>query len=152
VYQKVKKFLKWVSQYFTLVYVCKNGKLQQNLLNEINPLVFIDNICDFLYFNIYQTAHKQQQRSYYIGSNIALKTMLKFLNEIYDGQPEVFSKLEIVQILIQKVCHLAYGHEIPKKVAANRALHIIIEELPVEALKKHCFIFLESLFFVLGNS
>lgn len=35
---------------------------------------------------------------------------------------EVFNELEFLKILIQKICHLAYGQDLPKKVAANIAL------------------------------
>ena len=49
---KVKRFFKWVTQYFTMIFICKNGKLKHNLINEITPLVFLENICDFLYYNM----------------------------------------------------------------------------------------------------
>ena len=50
--EKIKKFFNWVTQYFTLIYICKNGKLNECLANEINPLIFIDDLCEFLYFNV----------------------------------------------------------------------------------------------------
>jgi len=79
--------MKWVAKYFTLIYICKNGQLQnQNQLDEINPVLFIEYICEFLYFNILQGSIKQKSkafRSYYKGSSIAIKTMLRLLTTIY---------------------------------------------------------------------
>ena len=31
IHQKVKKFFHWVTQYFTFLFICKNGKLKENL-------------------------------------------------------------------------------------------------------------------------
>jgi hypothetical protein len=54
------------------------------------------------------------------------------VKEIYGPDDEtIFQSLEFIQILIQKICHLAYGNDLPKKVAANLALQILIQELPV---------------------
>jgi hypothetical protein len=35
------RFMKWVSKYFTLIYIVKNGKLTHTDEDEINPLLFI---------------------------------------------------------------------------------------------------------------
>ena len=50
--QKVLKFMKWVTQYFTLLYVCKNGKLMQSREDEVNPLKFLETISAFLLYNL----------------------------------------------------------------------------------------------------
>lgn len=60
VHQKVKKFFSWITQYFTLICICKNGKLKENLPTEISPLIFFDNICEFLYSSIIQSSPKNQ--------------------------------------------------------------------------------------------
>lgn len=134
IHSKVKKFFKWVTQYFTLIYISKNGKLKENLQNEISPLSFFDNVCEFLYFNVLQNSPKVQQRSYLKGSIRAIKIMIRTVKQIYGpGEQEIneaFEKLEFVQLLIQKVCHIAYGQDQPNKVAMNIALQIIIKELP----------------------
>lgn len=47
----------WVTKYFTLIYICKNGTLTQpNEFDEINPLLFIEYIVEFLYFNVSQNS------------------------------------------------------------------------------------------------
>ena len=53
--------------------------------------------------------------------------MIRMVNQIYanegpDRIGDIYDKLEFIQILIQKICHLAYGQDLPKKVAANIAL------------------------------
>eukprot|EP00347_Sterkiella_histriomuscorum_P010775 403374964 len=150
VHGKVKKFFKWVTQYFTLIYICKNGKLRENLVNEISPLVFMENICDFLYFNLVQGMPKSQNRSYHKGSITALKTMIRMIKDFYgEEDDQIYENLEFIQYLIQKICHLAYGHDMPKKVAANRALQIIIQELPRRTIKYHWQTLVDSVFHVL---
>ena len=47
------KFMEWVTKYFTLIYICKNGSLTQPCqIDEINPLLFIEYVVEFLYFNV----------------------------------------------------------------------------------------------------
>lgn len=65
---------------------------------------------------------------------------------------EIYENLEFVQILINKICHLAYGQDLPKKVAANIALQIIIKELPARTIRFHYVSFLDSLFHILNTS
>ncbi len=101
--------------------------MKHNLINEISSLVFIENICDFLYYNMLQSVQNtQSQRSYFKGSIIAIKTMIRMVNKIYETEGDrigdIYDKLEFIQILIKKICHLAYGSDLPKKVAANIAL------------------------------
>ena len=54
--------------------------------------------------------------------------MLRLLNELYGDEPEIFNRLEIIQLLIKKVCY--QGHELPKNLAVNIAIRILIEYLP----------------------
>jgi len=56
--------------------------------------------------------------------------MLKLLNQLFGDTPEVLSNLEIVGILIKKICHLAYEPDIRKKLALTFALLTVIRELP----------------------
>lgn len=61
-----------------------------------------------MYYNINQgLTHKQNKniRPYYKGSSFAIKTMLRLLTQLYQDQTDAFDNLEIVPILIQKVCN-----------------------------------------------
>jgi hypothetical protein len=86
-----KNFMKWVAQYFTLIYICKNKTLttQPVQMDEINSLLFLDYICEFLYYNINQGLVQAKQsnnksvRPYYKGSSVAIKTMLRLLKTLY---------------------------------------------------------------------
>ena len=57
--------------------------------------------------------------------------MLQLLNDLFGDQPDVLSNLEIVGILIRKVCHLAYEQDLRKKLAVTFALPTVINELPI---------------------
>ena len=56
--------------------------------------------------------------------------MLKLLNQLFGDTPEILSNLEIVGILIKKICHLAFEPDIRKKLALTFALPRVIRELP----------------------
>lgn len=87
IHKKVKKFFNWITQYFTLVCICKNGKLKENLPTEISPMIFFDNICEFLYFNVMQPQPKSTHRSYLKGSIRAIKNILRTVKAVY-GEDE----------------------------------------------------------------
>ena len=50
--QKAMEFMKWVTQYFTLLYVCKNGRNTVSKDDEVNPLKFLETISAFLLYNL----------------------------------------------------------------------------------------------------
>lgn len=153
-----KKFMKWVTQYFTLIYICKNDTLgQQNQVDEINPLLFLDYIVEFLYYNINQgfiqstkQSGNKSMRPYYKGSSYAIKTMLKLLTKLYEDQPDAFDQLEIIPILIQKIC--SQVEELPKNLAVNIAIQILIQYLPKRTMKQNCHLILKTLFNILTQS
>ena len=41
-----------MTQYFTLIYIVKNEQLTSTMVDEINPLVFVDMIVELLYHYI----------------------------------------------------------------------------------------------------
>ena len=96
--------MKWVTRYFTLIYICKNGNLQSTMVDEINPILFIDYIDQFLYYNIQTQMYSTPDRPYFKGSIVAIKTMLRMLKKLYGDTPEVFNNLEIIPLLIKKIC------------------------------------------------
>jgi len=56
--QKHIRFMKWVSKYFTLIYIVRNGKLMHTEADEINPLLFIELLnYFFFYINLHYTSN-----------------------------------------------------------------------------------------------
>ncbi len=82
--------------------------------------------------------------------------MIRTVREIYgpdeESITEAFDNLEFIQVLIQKLCHIAYGQDLPNKVAMNIALQILIQELPSITIKNNWSSFLDALFHVLSIS
>ena len=79
--------------------------------------------------------------------------MIETVRSIYGDGPDgdkVFENLEFIQILIQKLCHIAYGTDLPNKVAMNIALRIVIEDLPEGTIRANYSSFLDALFHVLN--
>lgn len=143
--EEVLKFMKWVTQYFTLLYVCKDGCLQQSREDEVNPLKFLEAISAFLLYNLRQGSGEPQQSSYFEGTVVCLDTMLQLLNKLFGDKPEAFAGLEIVSILIKKVCHLAYEQDLRKKLAVTFALPPVLRELPTLAIRRHSEHILDAL-------
>jgi hypothetical protein len=42
--------MKWVSKYFTLIYIVRNGQLMHTQADEINPLLFIELLNYFFFY------------------------------------------------------------------------------------------------------
>ena len=63
----------------------KNGSLTTTMVDEINPLVFVDMIVELLYHYIDNNSLSSQSRDLLLirGSVYALKTMIKFLKKLY---------------------------------------------------------------------
>jgi len=150
--EEVLKFMKWVTEYFTLLYICKDGRLQQSREDEVNPLKFLEAISAFLLYNLRQGSGEPQQSSYFEGTVVCLDTMLQLLNRLYGDRPEAFSNLEIVSILIRKVCHLAYEQDLRKKLAVTFALPPLLRELPALAIRRHSDHILDALCQILNTS
>ena len=143
--KKQNDFMKWITQYFTLIFVCKNGSLSHSMVDEINPLVFIDLIVEVLYVYIEnpQLPNKQKDMPFYMGSAVALKTMIRFLIKLYGDSQDIFSRLEIIEIIIQKICNQV--NDLNKNLAINVAIKILIKELPNYCLKQHAELLLTTL-------
>ena len=150
--KKQNNFLKWMTQYFTLIYIIKNGQLSSTMVDEINPLVFIDMIVELLYHYIdsNQLSSKSQDYPFYKGSAVALKTLIRFLKKLYGDAPAIFDNLEIVSILIKRICNQV--QEPRKTLAINSAILILIQELPNYAVVRHSETLMVRLFLFLHQS
>jgi hypothetical protein len=122
--------IKNVACHFTLLYICKNGKLVNRVddnfskeeldmllsdgikvgsdsflrssLCELNPLIFIDILCEFLHENNQNVA---------IGSKIVLNEIFELLKKFYPTEEEydiALSRMEFVDIMFKKICNIAY--------------------------------------------
>ena len=150
--KKQNNFLKWMTQYFTLIYIVKNEQLTNTMVDEINPLVFIDMIVELLYHYIdsNQLSSKTKDFPFYKGSAIALKTLIRFLTKLYGDSPDIFNNLEIVSILIKRICNQV--QEPRKNIAINIAIRILIKELPNYAVNQHSETLMGRLFLILTQS
>ena len=78
--------------------------------------------------------------------------MMETLQAIYGDDSKAYESLEIIKILIHKLCHIAYGAELPNKVAMNIALRILLDELPEGTIKANYSAILDAIFHVLNIS
>lgn len=89
-------------------------------------------------------------RPYYKGSVIAIKTMLRMLKHLFGDTPEIFDNLEIIPLLIKKICQQV--SDLSKTLAVNIAIQILLKELPVSTINKHGMIILNTLFLIVNTS
>src|SRR5690606_4065454 len=61
------------------------------------------------------------------------------------------NRLEFVDILIKKICHLSYSEGIQKKIGCISAIRILIDHCPVEFLKKYNIKIIESQIVIIKN-
>lgn len=94
--------------------------------------------------------YSTHERPYFKGSIVAIKTMLRMLKHLYGDIPEVFDNLEIIPLLIKKICQQV--NDLPKTLAVNIAIKILIKELPTSTLKKNGLIILNTLFLIVNTS
>jgi len=103
----------------------------------VNPLKFLETISAFLLFNLRHGYGKPRSISCFEGANKCLETCAQLLNKLFGDRPEIFSELEIVEILIKRVCHLAYEQDLRKKLAVTFSLPTVLKELPIIAVRRH---------------
>lgn len=80
--------------------------------------------------------------------------MIKFVRDIYPPEEldQAYQNLQYINILVKKICHVAYIMELPNKVAMNLAIQAIIEELPSSCIKIHCGIIMDAVFHTMNIS
>lgn len=106
---------------------------------------------DFLFYNLNNPgATKGMQRSYQNGSEMALKSLLEYLSKLYEGEEEKLAELEIVQILMEKLCQHSSSADVQKKIAASIALRIVFDLLPKKTLEIHAERIVKKLMFKLA--
>jgi len=76
--------------------------------------------------------------------------MLNILKQLYGDQEEVFDNLEIVQLLIKKICNQV--DELAKNLAVNIAIKILIKHLPLRTVKKNAHLLVSTLFKIMQQS
>jgi hypothetical protein len=76
--------------------------------------------------------------------------MLSLMKQLYGDQEEVFDNLEIVQLLIKKIC--CQVDELAKNLAVNIAIKILIKHLPARTVKKNAHTLVNTLFKILQQS
>ena len=163
------------------MYICKNGRLVNKVddefseeeialldaeeievgsnsflkttLTEINPLIFLDIVCEFLMEN-YQSSNLSENKSSSTDAKIVLNEIFRLLKAFYpDPQDYIVAlgRLEFMDILIKKICCLCYSDTIPKKIGCISAIRVLIQECPVEFLKKYNLRIIECQIVIIKN-
>ena len=174
VYNKTKENIKHITWHFVLIYIWKNGRLQQKVndvfweqeqellesreieigsesflkraLSEINPLIFLDIIWEFLHENN-QNPTRPANKPFSAGWRIVLNEIFILLKSFYPNSRDyavALDRLEFVNILIKKICYLSYSEGIQKKIGCINALKIIIDHCPSGFIKRYNTLIVES--------
>ena len=115
-------------------------------LSEINPLIFLDILCEFLHEN-HQNPSRPANKSFSAGWRIVLNEIFNLLKNFYPNSKDyaiALERLEFVNILIKKICYLSYSEGIQKKIGCINALKIIVDHCPSNFIKKYNALIVES--------
>ena len=168
---KMTKLIKHLARHFTLLYICKNGKLDNKVSNELspeetrllnsngievssesfsrkslcemNPLIFLDIVCEFLH---------EGNKDVVIGSEIVLNEIFVLMKSFYPVEEDysnALRNLEFIDLLFKKICHLAYYDGSRKKIGCITALNILIEHSPKSVLVKYNYTIIESMIVII---
>lgn len=181
IYDDIIPKIKGLTCHFVLLYICKNGRLinkidddfceeekallaaeeievgsnsfLKNTLCEINPLIFLDIVCEFLYEG-YQNNHQVKSKSFSTASKIVLNEIFRLLRVFYPDEKDyttALERLEFVDLLFKKICNLSYSEGIQKKIGCISAIKILIEHCPVQFLKRYNIKIIESQIVIIKN-
>jgi len=78
-------------------------------------------------------------------------TLLKTFYPDHEDYVTALKKLEFIDLLIKKICYLAYSEGIPKKIGCINALRILIDHCPVELLRNYNIKIIESQIVIIKN-
>ena len=176
-YDEITDRIKSLTCHFVLIYICKNGKLINKIddefseeekafleaeeievgaesflkasLCEINPLIFLDIVCEF-FIESYQKNSQQNTTA----SKIVLIEIFRLLKSFYPDPKDyaiALERLEFMDILIKKLCYLSYLEGIQKKIGCISALRIIIDNCPQEFLKRYNIKIIECQIVIIKN-
>lgn len=130
--QQIRETIKSFTCHFVLIYICKNGRLVNKVddefseeeiafleapevevgsnsflkttLTEINPLLFLDIVCELLYESY--KPNNSESKSYSTGSKIVLNEIFRLLKTFYPDEKDYITalkRLEFVDILFKKI-------------------------------------------------
>ena len=70
--------------------------------------------------------------------------MINLIKQLYTNNEEALDNLEIIQLLIKKICNQV--DDLAKNLAVNIAIRIMIKNLPLRTVKKNAHILAHTLF------
>jgi hypothetical protein len=177
---QIRETIKSFTCHFVLIYICKNGRLINKVddefseeekafleapevevgsnsflktaLTEINPLLFLDIVCELLYES-YQP-NNSEMKSYSTGSKIVLHEIFRLLKTFYPDEKDyvtALQRLEFIDILFKKICNFSYSEEVNKKIGCINAIKILIEHCPKEFLRRYNLRIVESQIVIIKN-
>ena len=70
--------------------------------------------------------------------------MIRFLVKLFGDKPQVFNGLEIISILVKRICNMI--QELGRNLALNIVVRILIKELSNFAVRQHSETLMNTLF------
>lgn len=143
---KFMKFFDFVCDHLALIGLCRNGFLTLGRISEIDPLTYLNVITEFLNENksiMSRTAKKNQITCVAIN---ALKRVAATYVSIFQEEPDAVLNIQLLDLLVSKLCSLCYWKEWMKKEGASLAFSELLTILPGIFFIKHEFEIVRSLF------
>jgi len=132
---KVIEFLKKLTRHFVLLFIIK-GDTQFIQIDQINPLSFLDILCDFV-FEHYTTMQKNQDIVLTNGPEIAIWEIFDTLRVIYPQKEDIvkaITNLSFIKYLMKKICYKSNSQELGRKQGFLQIMKVLIDVMPIENL------------------
>jgi len=119
--------MKFISDYFLMILLSKEKNNKNMLLFEIDPIMFIDEMIQFL-FNSNPTIIRNTNVQLTDYSLKIINNIIDSINSFFDNDIKIIKNLEIVDIIYMKFINCCYVNESLRKDSGLMLLKILLQK------------------------
>ena len=119
--------MKFISDYFLMILLSKEKNNKNMLLFEIDPIMFIDEMIQFL-FNSNPTIIRNTNVQLTDYSLKIINNIIDSINSFFDNDIKIIKNLEIVEIIYMKFINCCYVNESLRKDSGLMLLKILLQK------------------------
>lgn len=147
--KKVLELFHFVCDHLVLIGLCRNGRLTKRGLNEMNPLTYLKVITEFLNESrdVVNPGSKNGKINFVAVS--AVKRVAESFVKIFSHDLDILLNVELLDLLVRKICTFCYWKEWSRKEGASTALLELLRILPAIFFVRHEQEIIQSFFHAL---
>jgi len=149
--KKVENFFRFVCDHLALIGLCRNGFLSLGRINEIDPTIYLTVITEFLSERYAIANYPVKDNHITLIALEAIKTLANTYMNIFKTEPDAVLNIQLLELLVRKLCSLCYWKEWTRKEGGSLALLELLAILPDIFFIKYEFEIIQSLFNALST-